>query len=233
MTAIKQLIIWVLVVTIGCSVCYADGVQQKDAFTLHNGTVFGMTSDEVRSIETGNGITLTDLNSRWDEEGITSFFTQPRISLAGRDEGEVSYVFSNDELVYVSYWFNTDGMDSTAIANDYTELLTAYITKYGMPDFEMTEGTSSKLPRTKYCQTTQVLALSDTSENYQPINYCQWQIDFDDGSGVLIELYLYAYSSSYSSFVSEGVSYTWFDASEYISVAADEAARQAQMNSDI
>ncbi len=233
MKTIIRVLVWTLVFIILCPLSMAKESISKDEFTIHNGTKFGMSSESVRTTEAEKGVVLTDLDSRWSEEGVTSFFTRPRISLAGRNEGEVTYVFKNDELVYVSYWFNTDGMSSDAIAQDYSELMEAFMKKYGSPDFDIDSGTASKLPKEKYCHTAQVLQLSEKSENYKPIDYRQWQIDCEDGSGILVELYLYKYNSKSHPFVSEGVHYTWYDSSEYSSLQKAEEDRQKQMNDDI
>lgn len=227
------LITAILLITMNLSIGKAADSISKSEFSIHNGTKFGMPSSEVRSIEKSNGVELTDIDSRWDDDAVTSFFTQPRISLAGRDEGEVSYVFSDDALVYVNYWLNIDDKNADEMADDFNELLEALVNKYGMPDYYLYNRTSSSLPREYYCQTTQVLALTESDENYKAINYAQWEIDCGDGSGILIDFYLYFYNSEFRSFFSEGINYTWFDEAIFSSTMEGEIDRQKQMNDDI
>jgi len=187
-----------------------------------------MSSDEVREIEQSNGVILTDLDTRGSEL-ITSFFTRPRIPLAGRKEGEVEYVFYDDKLTYMSYWFNTDGESSSKIADDYTATSIALITKYGEPTYSKSDGTSSDLPSDIYDRNSQIKSLG---ENYNIIDYNQWEITLANDTGVLIEQYLYAYKSDYSAFTSEGITYTWFDADTFSSGKYKEIDQQ-QLADDI
>lgn len=80
-----------------------------DSFTVRNGSRFGMTPDEVIKIENQNGIegiSVIDFKQYRAESTEKEININPT-RIAGYDNGELSYLFDNDQLKKISYtWQN-------------------------------------------------------------------------------------------------------------------------------
>ncbi len=110
-------------------------------FTLHNGTKFGMTLEEVRQLEqeTIDG----PLNAKW---GITlknyesnGYLLGMRAVIAGYDNTSLCYGFIDNKLVAMYYGFKTD---ANTIFDEYYNIEQGLVKKYGEAEYSSTNGLS-------------------------------------------------------------------------------------------
>ena len=213
-------------------------------FTLHSGTTFGMTQEEVVLLEQSKGFFSDSVASEVKSNKIGTSGT-----FAGRDNGEMYYAFDSEgKVVQFHYSFKSGNMD------DFETMNATLISKYGSPDYssesnntfsvelkwypEQTEDTpiiwNGYSPITgKSLDRTRMKAflfdlLGTKLYNYQDYTcdkYAQWLIKDKDGSAVLIDhcfIGVSAYQadnsiskkSNHTQSNYELVIYTYFDSAE-------------------
>ncbi len=92
----------------------------EEEFTLHNGTKFGMTTEEVSEMESSNG-------NYFNDNGYGSLVSTHN-TVAGQPNTTISYVFRDGKLFSMQYEFEFDNDDYTSQYNTIEEGL---IKKYG------------------------------------------------------------------------------------------------------
>lgn len=122
-----------------CSLSFA----YADEFTLHNGTKFGMTMEEVSSIEKEKGYEVEETTARYifvnKEDGETYSGPAPVLkisgSMAGVPDSTLYYYFEDDKLFAVLYEFQNrdeehNGIYTSLTYSDYDEIQSSLEKKY-------------------------------------------------------------------------------------------------------
>lgn len=146
----------------------------EGGFTLHNGTEFGMTSDEVIRIESQNGIIL-ELNPNNDYEGYT-VFNKRSISIANIKESGLYYHFANDVLFAMEYSFGKERSLQEFSFDEYTSIENTLEEKYGKTDYNWM--TRSALPSIRvYTDTVRFRHIGYDGYLPTPNKYGVWETD--------------------------------------------------------
>lgn len=109
----------------------AEMAYAEEEFVLHNGTKFGMSPDEVVSIESGNGVSL----EKREYHGI---MYKGYAKVAGIDNTEITYYFGEDGLFGMSYEFKSDVFEIDY--DEFTNIENGLINKYGETEYSSTTG---------------------------------------------------------------------------------------------
>ena len=92
----------ILVLTFALSMMVS---MAEERFSVRNGIVFGMSMDEVESIEIANN--TGEYTEKTNDDGTIELRYTPK-SVAGIDNGIVYYTFDDDKLIKIEYrWFMT------------------------------------------------------------------------------------------------------------------------------
>lgn len=98
----KKVCIMILVLTFALSMMVS---MAEERFSVRNGIVFGMSMDEVESIEIANN--TGEYTEKTNDDGTIELRYTPK-SVAGIDNGIVYYTFDDDKLIKIKYrWFMT------------------------------------------------------------------------------------------------------------------------------
>ena len=108
--------------------CYAES-----EFTIHNGTKFGMSKEEIISLEKASGFQLHDTKA------VVAAVPGAHIisangKIASIENSDIYYFFDKDDSLYsVFYWLSM----SNANSNDYNTVEDSLIKKYGNPNNDL------------------------------------------------------------------------------------------------
>lgn len=174
-----------------------------EEFTLHNGTQFGMSLQDVAATELSKGFSVSPEGDGLYGEG----------TIAGRSHAAVRYFFDDhDKLVHCDYFIFLDQQNSSS-NGDYASTNGSLVSKYGTP--VATEETGAplsansrffpsvqglfKMDDTGYPVTGESISgeiyavpISDDGKNaklviYECPRYSQWLIEQADGTAILID----------------------------------------------
>ncbi len=142
-----------------------------DDFSVRNGIRFGMTIDEVKQIETRNGITDSDIyldkvNGDYYCFGLTT-------SIAGIDGSRLLYQFDPDTklLIDFRYMLGPSGTSIDLVDEYFKTVSQSLINKYGEPlHSSTTDGIIFPLLSNSM----------KSASNDRIITYYQWLVDFND-----------------------------------------------------
>lgn len=193
------------------------GTACAEKFTLHNGTSFGMTAQDVIKLEQEKGF-FQDA----DAESMARSMLRASGTFAGRENGEMCYAFDDDkELVQFHYTFKDGSLE------EYAGTENSLIAKYGKPDYSSEECSFFPVELKWYPQNTEDMpiiwngfapmtgkSLDNTRmkefmfdllgtrlynyQDYTCTQYSQWLVRNKDGSAVLID-HSYMHVSSFQS----------------------------------
>ena len=176
----KKIISLVLMVAMLFSL---SAFAEEEEFTLHNGTTFGMTMEEVIEIEGNNGFVLSpgESGNTCSGNGI----------IANQQGTTISYQFDeNDSLWHMQYSFSS--LDTFDVVEQ------GLIKKYGNTDFSSetglafpnicNENPSFPVPMAGYCDSTGKGAVTFDA---RLLNYSHRLVELDDGDCLFIEHYVW------------------------------------------
>ncbi len=174
-----------------------------EEFTLHNGTKFGMSMQDVADAELSKGFSVSPEGDGLYGEG----------TIAGRSPSAVRYFFDeNEKLVHCDYFIYLNQQNSSN-NGDYTSTNESLISKYGTPVATEETGTPLavysdlspsvkglfKMDDTGYPVTGESISgeiytvpIGDDGKNaklvmYECPRYSQWLIEQADGTAILID----------------------------------------------
>lgn len=174
-----------------------------EEFTLHNGTKFGMSMQDVAAAELSKGFSVSPEGDGLYGEGI----------IAGRSPSAVRYFFDeNEKLVHCDYFIFLDHQNSSNNGN-YASTNESLISKYGTPIATKETGTSLSvhsdfspsvkglfaMDNTGYPMTGESISgeiytvpIGSDGKNaklvmYECPRYSQWLIEQADGTAILID----------------------------------------------
>lgn len=230
--------IHMVVLLLVIALCASSCASSPSAFTLHNGTKFGMTINEVIAEESKHGF-FTE--TKVEETGTANTKISASGEFVGHGKGKMTYAFSSDgKLIQFNYRFENSNAD------DFKKLNTSLIKKYGTPDYSSelhsefpvdlkwypeqsgetpivwngyAPVTGASLDGTRVREAmfnlfgTQLYNYQD----YDCLEYAQWMVKAKDGSGVLIDhcrLRVESFQSDYA--VSKKTNYNSSDKYELV-----------------
>lgn len=191
------LVLFSMVLIFATQFAFAD-----EEFTLHNGTKFGMTIDEVTEIESSKGFSLTSNNSHLSGRG----------TIAAQSDSSIDYFFGDDNRLYrMSYDFSD--------INCFYDIEKNLIAKYG--ETEYSSDTLKEYPTIYTYSFGKPVPMSSYSLGYTNVNrdsYSQRVIKVNDTQYVLIDHYVSLWKG-----VSTGKVSTKLHTLEYLLLSDDEA----------
>ena len=167
-------------------------------FTLHSGTTFGMSSQEVAQIELEKGFDMEVYH--WEDTGEYSVWGSGRI--ANMDKTQIRYSFTNDDSLYdLVYLFDEGDDDLAKTLIKFDTIEEGLIAKYGATEYSSETGFSfpvlgfrggSERFYDKYPYDGGVEYKGRPAEcSHTRIAYSHRLIELDDGSCVLIDHVVY------------------------------------------
>lgn len=173
----KKIIILVLMF----AMLFSVSASAEEKFTLHNGTKFGMTIEEVIAIEGNNGFSLSTYETGTMCHGLGTIANQPNSS--------ISYYFGdNNSLWRMDYGFNS--LETFDIVEK------GLISKYGNTDFSSDTGlafpniyTDSETPQASVPLTSYYVGDGILNFDARLLKYSHRLIELDDGQCIFIEHY--------------------------------------------
>lgn len=199
-----------------------------ESFSLHNGTRFGMTKEEVTKIEEENGVILEKAEKSLIWPNVDALESEGWISIAGQPGSELYYVFDDDKLTTCLYFY----YDAPAfLTGNYSigeeTVLNALVKKYGNPT-------------TTIDNYVNVGAAFDAISQYMHM----YNGDYFDGSRVSENLYQWIVPSDegyvdimfltvYSEYEYRFISYSLRTFEEMEGVLQTEADKQNQLDTDL
>ncbi len=120
-----------LLALIVCLVCSFSAYAED--FTIHSDVKFGMTIDEVVSLENSAGFSLED--GKLDYNNIVKLHSRKTLkgTVAGIEESEIDYAFDSEGKLYAAtYALGKTGRSD--LSGQYAEIDQRLISKYGTPD---------------------------------------------------------------------------------------------------
>ena len=152
----------------------------EEVFTLHNGTTFGMTMNEVKETELRAGVTVDE-----PDGGVARLEWKGKI--AGQEFAHLTYYFDNEAKLLDELWYSFDYIAG------YDTINTGLIKKYGEPDFTEISGECYGWSVGKgFFNKIHSVQVNHTEETafgnsvYSDADYSQWLITQSDGSSILI-----------------------------------------------
>ena len=178
----KKIICVLLVVMMLMGTAFAE-----EEFTLHNGTKFGMSGDDIVSLESEAGIYLSE-----DEAPYGKVY-EAKTTVAGVHDTALSYMLWNDELYCMTYSFTEDNPDFSF--DEYFNIENGLIQKYG--ETQYSSQTQQSIPSRMPYKTTKLI--DKEVPNYHSLGvwkddmYSQRLVPLSDGSYVFIIHQVYSY----------------------------------------
>lgn len=169
----KKIISLVLMVVMLFSV---SAFAEEEVFTLHNGTTFGMTMEEVIELEANGGFALEK-----EKEPLKAGNDILRGigTIANQKDSKIGYCFLDNQLYEMYYEFVTTETSYNAIENSLVE-------KYG--DTEFSSKTGFTFPPTKRDTMVGHPNLPTSNVEYMPL-FSQRIITIENGNEMLIDHY--------------------------------------------
>lgn len=217
----KKLLSFILV-SILFATCIT-GSALADEFSLHSGVKFGMTEQEISSLESQAGFSLKDVF-------VLSSTPMKKITgqVAGIQDSEIIYAFDSDGKMFASTY--QLGGKYADFDPDYSIIEQALTDKYGQPD-------NSWFPAVVMVSSYEPFNYFISWGNFSaslPENYSSWLIKQDDESCVLIVHY-YAFGGASTQF--HIIGYQKYTANEIESIkkTVDDTIEQTnqQLQNDI
>lgn len=190
----KRMLVLVLMV----AMLFSVSAFAEETFTLHSGTKFGMTSQEVAQIELEKGFEMTV--SHYEDSGEYSAYGRGRI--ANMDNTSMWYSFSSDDSLYdLLYEFDEGDDDLAKTLIKFETIEEGLVAKYGATEYCSETGFSfpvlgfkgrSERFKNKYPYDGGVEYKGKQAEcSHTRVAYSHRLIELDDGSCVLIDHVVY------------------------------------------
>jgi len=168
--------------------------KQEGDFSLRNGLRFGMSVEEVRSLEKDYGTSTDGTINPPERENLnpTGYLKMLKywpVTMMDCSNGALHFYFdSNDKLMSIGYEFNAGTANSPSYSTVFSEMKTLLNNKYGTPcndnDFMSPELTTSMLSDDIISYT--LMHSEGSRPSFRALN--QWIVEYDDYY-VLIDLY--------------------------------------------
>ena len=171
-------ILIILSVFISCIV----GSASANEFTLHSGVAFGMTEDEVRTLEKKAGFDLVDY-SGVNDYGSNKISKKKEVKgqIAGISDSTIHYMFDKGGKLTACTYILGDMF--TDLEPNYSTIENALIKKYGEPS-------ELWLPIAERIGFEPLLYINSWGMGFKSLpENSSWLIEQDDGSYVLISHY--------------------------------------------
>ena len=199
-------------------------------FTLHSGVTFGMTMDEVKSLEQNAGFAIETDDHKYDSSKVASAL-EVTGKIAGFENSDIHYLFDNSGKLYAAtYWLRTND----ALESDYATIQNALEGKYGNPnDAWLLVANRIGFEPNDYLS---LAGLARNNKNVLPY-YNSWLVELEDGNYVVIAHYKDSATVFGMTLNMHIVGYQWYSAEEManelndISNEADE--NQSQRDNDL
>lgn len=215
--------------------CFAED------FTLHSGTTFGMTVDEVMEAERKQGFEpkVIERKNSFAPEGIKRVSVHPEL-LAGQEDGEVVFFFDDDRLTSCFYsfsWYEVKGLlalDWSIPADAYESLLAKLKEKYGAAltggDKYIDFGTAAYDAYDWYPHYKQFMGCTEI----EIMDSCQWLVEADDKLVQIVIMYEKCYISNIGTYMGDVIiSYNIVSADEYEKVMEEAEKKTQSANDDL
>ncbi len=193
-------------------VCFSCSAS-AEAFTIHNGTTFGMTEEEVFALEKEHGFSREDSDT---------YGPNVKGKVAGFEDSTVYYGFNSDgKLVSVTYNIGQDSNTSR-----YNTIYDGLQSKYGNPtgDFILFDVGADNMLIKNYSILSGLLAVSIP-------NLDQWIVPIDNGYVCITAINYYV--KQRSDIREVWISYEFVTEETYNSRMAEENKDKNQANDDL
>ena len=223
-------ILIVVFISVGC-VAFGE-----EDFTLHSGTKFGMTSDEV--IET-ESLSLSPSKAIWYPETGYLHLQSEKAKIAGRENASVHYYFDeNNRLISCIYGWNGNSSNANTPL-EYEDLVKTLTTKYGEP----IGNEKSYVDIGKYIDAVDVLnKIIEHNSQEDMYKYCdqfdnmlyQWQVPIQEGVvDIMLTMCIVGWHDMDAKWFWGNISYTLRTTEELEAISQEIQEKQDALNDDL
>lgn len=174
-----------IIIILCCS--HAKGYVESERFSIRNGITFGLSIEEVKSIEEKNG----NANLlRIDNEDLINYWY---LNIAGYEGCSVDYRFSNNALYEIDYCFSADGRNytQTYALNTVKDLYISLQKKYGDAGHNG-DGIVYSIISDVFGYT-----VYDKTGMHKLVAYAEWLLPYESDY-MVIDLYVDSFGSTFS-----------------------------------